>query len=85
MVAPPVPVYCIVTALGRDSAYIIITHFLSSIYVRSLMSTIGYTWPSGPPHMTYCPAGLLVRIQVHSDQLFTRTACTVAHHQGYRP
>src|SRR5882724_5610315 len=37
--------YCRVTAPGRDAAYIIITHPLSSIYAWFLMSTTGYTWP----------------------------------------
>jgi len=63
-------VYCIVTALGRDSA-ISSSHTSYPAYMRGPsclpLATCG---PSGPPHTTYCLAGLLVRTQVHLDRSF---------------
>ena len=68
-------VYCNPPALGRDSAYIIITCPISSIYVWSLMSatgymssgfTTGYLWP-----VRSAPHGLLSGRSSCQDAMFT--------------
>ena len=55
--------YCNPPALGRDSAYIIITHPLSGIYAWSLMSATGHTLseitPGYPWPIQSAPHGLL--------------------------
>src|SRR5882724_12461002 len=71
----PTPVYCNPLALGRDSAYIISTRLLSSIYAWSLMSATGYTssrfttgylWP-----IQSAPHGLLSGRSSCQDPMFT--------------
>src|SRR5882724_4270707 len=69
------PVYCNPPALGRDSAYIIITCPLSSIYVRSLMSATGHTLSEFTPGYLWpiwsTPHGLLSGQSTCQDPTFT--------------
>src|SRR5882724_7405626 len=67
--------YCNPSALGRDSAYIIITHLLSSIYAWSFTSATGYTssefttgylWP-----VQSTPHGLLSSQSSCQDPMFS--------------
>jgi len=87
--------YCIVTAPCKDWP-ISSSHTSYPAYMRSpsclplaahhlgsLQDTRGL---SRPPHTTYCPAGLLVRTQVHCQTSHSaRNPCTVAHHQDTGP
>src|SRR5882724_6639219 len=69
------PVYCNPPALGRDSAYIIITCPLSSIYVQSLMSATGHTSSEFTPGYLWpiwsTPHGLLSGQSSCQDPIFT--------------